>query len=1222
MLGLITTPEQLAHAFQAAEFGSFTLNVTLACSVFFFLLTGIGVVRRDERFVSAARKGQYALFLLTALAAAVLWYMIFEGLYVSTYVNNVTEEHEEFFYKVVALWASQQGSLLFWCLVLNFCGVAFAWVNRHSRTDRRLPYTLLALFAVQTFFLALFLMERSNPFASMLWWMNGDLSDLTLGNLYRYYDWLSLREQWATMTPEARISEMTQAIVAQPEGNAQIDALRWALERANFSPEGIESLRAMVQDPVESWPQQLVTDMQANNWTPEFMRQLATPNDWDVMVRSIMEVPANSVDALPPSRELFHLYASSRDSTIAPSAMEQSSALWLHMSAIEGLDLQTLSHGNLEWLVRGAVWREMGIVDWAHLPDQAAMTISAAREALLTDPMLLGENFTMEAITRWQDGAGGNPQLHNYWIAVHPPTLYLGYIGFTIPFCYAVGSLMSGELGGEWIRKARLWTMTAWTLLGAGIAMGGLWAYEILGWGGYWAWDPVENASFIPWLFATAFIHSVIVQERRGMLKVWNVVLIILTYCMTVIGTFLVRSGIIDSVHAFGDTGLKWPLLGFLIVVLLVPLLLTVWRRPLLRPERKLESVFSREAVFLFNNVVLCLIALTTLAMTFWPAITEFFFEKEGKQQFGADAFTLINGPLFLLLLTFTACGPLLPYGKASKRELLKQFKKPVITAAVVFAINAALLFSRGWIKSLPEGGDNIQTGVAMVRVLVQFALPSICAMIIASVVQELMVPARARKRSTKQSLAGAAFSVFLGNRRRYGGYICHIGIALLAMGIYISSYYDVDTSAKLPEGGYALLGDDGDWVVVNDGSAATELFRDVREQDPIIRKTLLAMNLLNENPELSEDELKAKVRSTVRIPGGDLSTPVRNAISSFQRDPKLTPEDQFASIQRRFEDMAKEGSGSPMPGPEQQARMQSGLYRAFDLVNLTDENIQTARNMLADSRAMEYYQTTIRAYPYTAGELSEEQVLNFIQARERFKLGVRSMSPEARAAIRPTDHASFAALQSSRAWEPLMKLTYDLAPEVLLVLNSIENDADMESLDLERLTNAIIRTGLFDYEENRSAQLARTLAAGDNAQAQEEFDHLGWRALGGLRRVASEDDGNAKAFAEAQLERLRSTSGVVKPRIETFYNKRTGEPRRMGEDVRNPRITRYPTEDVYLILQGVEFGVTPDEDVAILRVFIKPAMNLGLLGLGIMILGAVLAMLPKRRRLPTPTQA
>ena len=256
------------------------------------------------------------------------------------------------------------------------------------------------------------------------------------------------------------------------------------------------------------------------------------------------------------------------------------------------------------------------------------------------------------------DGQGLNPLLQNYWMVIHPVMLYLGYVGLAVPFAFAVAALMSKQLGNEWVRTVRRWTLIPWMFLSAGILMGSQWAYMELGWGGYWAWDPVENASFLPWLTGTAFLHSIIIQERRGMLKVWNVVLIWATYFLVILGTFTTRSGVLESVHSFARSDVGPYFLGFLIIMAVGFLWLLFDRLPLLRSEHEVDSVLSREAAFLANNWLFTGIAFATLWGTFFPMFSEILTGQ--RISVAAPWFNKVNGPLFLLLLLLMGIGPLL----------------------------------------------------------------------------------------------------------------------------------------------------------------------------------------------------------------------------------------------------------------------------------------------------------------------------------------------------------------------------------------------------------------------------------------------------------------------------------------------------------------------------------------------------------------------------------
>ncbi len=266
------------------------------------------------------------------------------------------------------------------------------------------------------------------------------------------------------------------------------------------------------------------------------------------------------------------------------------------------------------------------------------------------------------------DGPGPNPLLQNHWLmGVHPPLLYLGYVGMTVPFAFAVGALVTKQTDDRWLRITRRWTITAWGFLSLAIIAGMWWSYDVLGWGGYWAWDPVENASFIPWLTATAFIHSMMVQERRGMLKVWNVSLIISTFVLTILGTFLTRSGILSSVHAFAEGDIGYWFLGFIGFVLLASLALVAGRSEELASDGRLESAASRETVFLLNNLVLAAFAFTVILGTLFPLVAEAL--RGVKVTVGEPFFNRMTLPMAVLLLFLVGVGPVLPWGRASERD-------------------------------------------------------------------------------------------------------------------------------------------------------------------------------------------------------------------------------------------------------------------------------------------------------------------------------------------------------------------------------------------------------------------------------------------------------------------------------------------------------------------------------------------------------------------------
>src|SRR3989475_9857291 len=283
------------------------------------------------------------------------------------------------------------------------------------------------------------------------------------------------------------------------------------------------------------------------------------------------------------------------------------------------------------------------------------------------------------------DGRGLNPLLEDTGMITHPVALYLGFTGFTVPFAFALAALITGRAGDEWIAITRRWTIVAWYFLSLGLLIGGWWSYHVLGWGGYWAWDPVENAAFMPWLTGTALLHSVMIQERRRMLKLWNLALIILTFALTIFGTFLTRSGIIGSVHAFTQGSIGQFFLGFLALVLLGSFSLLAWRLDRLKAQGELDSVGSRESVFLLNNVFLLAAAFTVFFGTVFPLLAEA--GRGEKLSVGAPFFNLVNIPIFLGLLLLMGVGPLIAWRRASAENLKRNFLKPVLVGIAAAAI-------------------------------------------------------------------------------------------------------------------------------------------------------------------------------------------------------------------------------------------------------------------------------------------------------------------------------------------------------------------------------------------------------------------------------------------------------------------------------------------------------------------------------------------------------
>ena len=355
------------------------------------------------------------------------------------------------------------------------------------------------------------------------------------------------------------------------------------------------------------------------------------------------------------------------------------------------------------------------------------------------------------------DGRGLNPQLQNYWMTIHPPTLYMGFTAFTIPFAFAMAALLTGKLDTRWIVITRRWILLSWAFLATGIIFGMRWAYLELGWGGFWFWDPVENASLLPWLTATAFLHSIQIQENRGMLKVWNMGLVTLTFLLTIFATFLTRSGLIDSVHTFADnTRIAFIFLGFMAALTGLSVLLIAWRYPLLKSENQIQSYLSKEAAFLFNNLILLGATFTILWGVLFPLISEGF---TGRQMtVGPPFFERVNLPIGLALLALMGIGSVIAWRKASRRNLIKNFAMPVIVGVLVIVA----LFLRG-----------VDHGMA----LLTFGLSSFVMTII---VVEFVKGTNARARIEGEGRLPALFHLVSRNRRRWGGYIVHVGVVMI----------------------------------------------------------------------------------------------------------------------------------------------------------------------------------------------------------------------------------------------------------------------------------------------------------------------------------------------------------------------------------------------------------------------------------------------------------
>ncbi len=379
--------------------------------------------------------------------------------------------------------------------------------------------------------------------------------------------------------------------------------------------------------------------------------------------------------------------------------------------------------------------------------------------------------FALVAGTIPQDGFGLNPLLQYPEMVIHPPMLYLGYVGFSVPFAFALGALMMRYPGEKWIHITRRWTMVTWLFLTCGIFLGAHWAYSVLGWGGYWGWDPVENASLMPWLTGTAFLHSVMMQEKRGMMKSWNMWLIFSTFALSILGTLLTRSGLVSSVHAFAQSSIGTWFWTFLVIVLAVCLFTFILQRDHLKSEHKLESLVSRESSFLFNNLVLLAACFTVLWGTLFPVLSEYV--QGNKVTVGPPFYNRVAIPIGLFMLFLTGIGPILAWRSTSFKSVRKNFILPVIAALVT----AVVLIACGVHPWKDQGA------------LYSLMAWSLGALVVTAVSSEFLRGAGVISRHTKQNLFASMVQLTRRNTRRYGGYIVHFGVVVIFIGLAGSAF-------------------------------------------------------------------------------------------------------------------------------------------------------------------------------------------------------------------------------------------------------------------------------------------------------------------------------------------------------------------------------------------------------------------------------------------------
>ncbi|WP_028063628.1 heme lyase CcmF/NrfE family subunit [Solirubrobacter soli] len=383
------------------------------------------------------------------------------------------------------------------------------------------------------------------------------------------------------------------------------------------------------------------------------------------------------------------------------------------------------------------------------------------------------------------EGAGLNPLLRDPGMMIHPPMLYSGYTLFAVPFAFAVAALVTRRLDAEWIRSTRPFTLAAWCALGFGIVLGARWSYHELDWGGYWMWDPVENASLMPWLTATAFLHSVMIQERRGMLRIWNVSLVLSTGVLAILGTFLVRSGVLNSIHAFGASTLGVPFLALIAAMIAGSIYLVYSRANTLRSEHRLDSLLSREAIFLLNNLLLVALCFVVFWGTFFPLIAE---AVTGRQRnIGPPVYEQFVVPLALMLVLATGIGPVIAWRRATATNLKRNLLKPALVGVAVVIALVALGVTKSW------------------TALTMFGL---AAFVLAGIVQEFWRGVRARRATSREPVPLAFVSLVRRNRRRYGGYFVHVGIITLFVGVAASSSFKNVQDVALQPGQSKRMGD------------------------------------------------------------------------------------------------------------------------------------------------------------------------------------------------------------------------------------------------------------------------------------------------------------------------------------------------------------------------------------------------------------------------------
>jgi cytochrome c-type biogenesis protein CcmF len=696
------------------EIGLFALFFSFIAAIYAIIALVYGERRKNEAIVLSGRNAALLNFGLVSLSAGMLMLDIIFQNYQVQYVWSVTSPDMPMFFRLTALWGSQQGSLLFWTMLMS--GFSAGAVLLNWKVHRRLmPYATAYMMAVVIFFAGITLFFE-NPFAR--WWYVPTADQPFTASV--------LRPNGAYPANDVSVAEFMSAFSAQQRAFVSISA--------QIIPNDV------------ALPTQAVF-LRASDLLP------------DVLVPSAMLMTSQ---ALPEMVRAGDLPA---DTSIPFSAVS-----------------------NASFVLRG------------DLPATAQIA-----------PVMLDPNMRLDLVS--YNAKGLNPLLRHFGMAIHPPMLYLGFVGFIVLFAFAMSALASGDLSTNWIKASHRWTLFAWLCLSLGLILGGRWAYDVLGWGGYWGWDPVENAAFLPWLMGTAFIHSVMIQEKRGMLKTWNMVLAVGTFSAVIFGTFATRSGLVESVHSFARSEIGFPMFFFWLIVTIVSVWLILWRRSRgeLRDEHPFTNLLSRESLFVLNN----LIFMALFIAIFWgsfgaPIVSEIFLDT--NITLGKDYFIPVVTPLFIALYLLMGIAPLSAWGATS----LKRLGRSVIVPLALTIVSLGLFIGQATDKN----------GVLNILAWLGYGLVLFSGWV---AIYETYRGAVARIKAHGESLPVALYTLLRRNPRRYGGYLIHLGITVIGIGVIGSTVFQQETQQTLTVGETLAI---ADYQVRYDGLEQGQISQDGRIMD------------------------------------------------------------------------------------------------------------------------------------------------------------------------------------------------------------------------------------------------------------------------------------------------------------------------------------------------------------------------------------------------------